>query len=172
MPSQSVFLRHPLTQHLPRKMKFSFSACEADCALGMMHDIGAIAIQKNGKFGFKIVAAGGLGLKPHKAITIEEFIEEKDLLPCFEAVIALHSHYSDRTKRARSRVKFLVDKFGEEEFIKNIKKSSHELRRPFPTNPIHKANGKPVKSANLLKVVHLVEFSRKNNLDSVSFQFV
>ncbi len=125
------FLRHPLTQHLPRKMKFSFSACEADCALGMIHDIGAIAIQKEGKFGFKIVAAGGLGIKPHKAITIEEFIEEKDLLPCFEAVIALHSHYSDRTKRSRSRVKFLVDKFGEAEFIAKYKEEFARTQTAF-----------------------------------------
>ncbi len=125
------FLRHPLTQHLPRKMKFSFSACEADCALGMIHDIGAIAIQKNGKFGFKIVAAGGLGIKPHQAITIEEFIEEPDLLPCFEAVIALHSHYSDRTKRSRSRIKFLVDKFGEAEFVEKYKEEFARTQAAF-----------------------------------------
>ncbi len=125
------FLRHPLTQHLPRKMKFSFSACEADCALGMMHDIGAIAIQKNGNFGFKIVAAGGLGIKPHQAITIEEFIEEGDLLPCFEAVIALHSRYSDRTKRSRSRIKFLVDKFGEAKFIEKYKEEFTRTQAAF-----------------------------------------
>jgi len=37
------FLRHPLTQHLPRKFKMSFSGCETDCAQGMMHDLGVVA---------------------------------------------------------------------------------------------------------------------------------
>ncbi len=125
------FLRHPLTQHLPRKMKFSFSACEADCALGMMHDIGIIATYENGRFGFKVVAAGGLGIKPHQAITIEEFLEEKELLPCIEAVIALHSRYSDRTKRSRSRIKFLVDKFGATEFVEKYKEEFSRTKAAF-----------------------------------------
>lgn len=110
------FLRHPLTQHMPRKFKMSFSGCESDCAQGMMHDLGVVASERDGAFGFKILAGGGLGHKPRQAIVIEEFLPEADLIPAIEAVITLHHRYSDRTKRARSRIKFLVDRFGAEEF--------------------------------------------------------
>ena len=115
------FLRYPLTQQMPRKFKISFSGCETDCAQGMIHDIGVVAVQKDGRFGFKILAAGGLGHKPHHALTVEEFIEEKDLLASMEAVITLHNKYSDRKRRARARVKFLVDKFGPEGFIEKYR---------------------------------------------------
>ncbi|MSQ05262.1 MAG: nitrite/sulfite reductase [Nitrosomonadaceae bacterium] len=115
------FLRNPLTQQMPRKFKISFSACEADCAQGMMHDMGIIAVHNGTHFGFKVLAGGGLGHKPHEAITIEEFIEEKDLLLVMEAIISLHNRYSDRVKRAKARIKFLVDKFGQEGFIEKYR---------------------------------------------------
>jgi sulfite reductase (NADPH) hemoprotein beta-component len=115
------FLRNPLTQQMPRKFKISFSACESDCAQGMMHDLGIVAVRDGARFGFKVMAGGGLGHKPHEAIVIEEFIEEKDLLLVMEAVISLHNRYSDRVKRAKARIKFLVDKFGAEGFIQKYR---------------------------------------------------
>lgn len=111
------FLRNPLNQQMPRKFKVSFSGCEADCAQGLIHDLGIVATRKGERAGFTVLAGGGLGHKPHEAITVAEFIEEQDLLPAMEALITLHNKYSDRTKRAKSRIKFLVDRFGEEGFI-------------------------------------------------------
>ena len=111
------FLRHPLTQHLPRKFKMSFSGCELDCAQGMMHDLGVVAVQKNGRYGFKVLAGGGLGHKPREAVTVDEFVEEKDLLASIEAIVSLHHRYSDRKRRAKARIKFLVEKFGAQGFV-------------------------------------------------------
>ncbi len=125
------FLRHPLTQHLPRKFKISFSACEADCAQGMMHDVGVVATHKDGKFGFKVMAGGGLGHKPHEAIVVEPFIDEKDLLPSIEAVISLHHRYSDRKRRAKARVKFLVDRFGVEGFLEKYREEYAKTKAAF-----------------------------------------
>jgi sulfite reductase beta subunit-like hemoprotein/TusA-related sulfurtransferase len=125
------FLRHPLTQHLPRKFKISFSGCEHDCAQGMMHDLGVVAVQKDGRYGFKVLAGGGLGHKPHEAITVEEFIEEQDLLPCMEAIVSLHHRYSDRVKRAKARIKFLVDRFGPEGFVEKYKEEYVRTKAAF-----------------------------------------
>ena len=127
------FLRNPLTQQMPRKFKISFSACESDCAQGMMHDMGVIAVRKGTKFGFKVVAGGGLGHKPHEAIVVEEFIEEKDLLLVMEAIVSLHNRYSDRVKRAKARIKFLVDKFGREGFIDKYHEELERTRAALAT---------------------------------------
>jgi len=132
------FLRHPLTQHLPRKFKISFSGCEHDCAQGMMHDLAVVAVKRDGRFGFKIMAGGGLGHKPHEAITVEPFIEEKDLLPSMEAVISLHHRYSDRTKRAKSRIKFLVDRFGPEGFVEKYREEFARTKSVFVDQPYPK----------------------------------
>ncbi|HJY07950.1 MAG TPA: nitrite/sulfite reductase, partial [Bryobacteraceae bacterium] len=126
-------LRNPLTQQMPRKFKISLSACESDCAQGMMHDLGVIAVRNGSRFGFKVVAGGGLGHKPREAIVIEEFIEEKDLLPVMEAVIQLHNRYSDRVKRAKSRIKFLVDKFGPEGFVEKYREELSRTQSALAT---------------------------------------
>lgn len=129
------FLRHPLTQHLPRKFKISFSGCEADCAQGLLHDLAVVAIKKDGRFGFKIMAGGGLGHKPRHAVTVEEFVPEADLIPCMEAVIALHNRYSDRKKRAKSRIKFLVDRFGPEGFIEKYREELGRTKTALAGKP-------------------------------------
>jgi sulfite reductase (ferredoxin) len=122
------FLRNPLNQQLPRKFKISFSGCEADCAQALMHDMGIVAVRENGRFGFRVLAGGGLGHKPHEAIVVEPFIEEKDLLLTMEALVSLHNRYSDRVKRAKSRIKFLVDRFGPEGFIEKYREELARTR--------------------------------------------
>jgi sulfite reductase (ferredoxin) len=122
------FLRNPLNQQLPRKFKVSFSGCEADCAQGLMHDLGVVAVHQDGRFGFRVLAGGGLGHKPREAIVVEPFIEEADLLPAMEAIVALHNRYSDRTKRAKSRIKFLVERFGAEGFIEKYREEFERAR--------------------------------------------
>ncbi len=129
------FLRNPLNQQMPRKMKISFSGCEADCAQAMIHDVGIVAVEKDGKFGFKVVAGGGLGHKPHEAVVVESFVEEKDLLIVMEALVSLHNRYSDRTKRAKSRIKFLVDRFGAEGFVGKYREEFELTRSALAEHP-------------------------------------
>src|SRR6187401_2629586 len=45
------FLRHPLSQRLPRKFKFNFSGCDTDCGQAMFNDIGVIATSRRGEDG-------------------------------------------------------------------------------------------------------------------------
>ncbi|MBI5450297.1 MAG: sulfurtransferase TusA family protein [Gammaproteobacteria bacterium] len=131
----SHFLRHPLAQHLPRKFKISFSGCETDCAQGMLHDMAVVAVRRDGRFGFKILAGGGLGHKPRQAIVVEEFIEEQDLLASMEAVIAVHNRYSDRKKRAKSRIKFLVERFTPEGFVEKYREELPRTRAALAGKP-------------------------------------
>jgi len=136
------FLRNPLNQQLPRKFKISFSGCEADCAQGMIHDLGIVAVRRTDadgtvRYGFRVLAGGGLGHKPHEAIEVESFIEERDLLLAMEAIITLHKKYSDRTKRAKSRIKFLVDRFGAAGFVERYREEFVRIKgalgaRAFP----------------------------------------
>ncbi|MDD3883667.1 MAG: nitrite/sulfite reductase [Gallionella sp.] len=123
------FLRNPLNQQLPRKFKIAFSGCESDCAQSLLHDCGVIAVEKEGQPGFRIRAGGGLGHKPREAIVVEEFITENELLFAMEALVSLHNKYSDRTKRAKSRIKFLVERFGAEGFIEKYREEFERTKQ-------------------------------------------
>ena len=127
------FLRNPLNQQLPRKFKISFSACESDCAQGMLHDLAVVATTKDGKPGFRLSAGGGLGHKPREAIVVDPFVPEAELLAAMEAVITLHNKYSDRTKRAKSRIKFLVERFGEAGFVARYRDEFARSREALAT---------------------------------------
>ena len=132
------FLRNPLNQQLPRKFKISFSGCESDCAQSLLHDLGVIAVNKDGQNGFSIKAGGGLGHKPREAIVVEEFIPESELLFAMEALVTLHNKHSDRTKRAKSRIKFLVERFGAEGFVEKYREEFVRTRDALANQPYPK----------------------------------
>ncbi len=111
------FVRHPLTQALPRKFKISFSGCGHDCANGLAHDLGFIATRKNGVNGFKVMVGGGLGATPVESIVLTSFVPEAHLIPVIAAVVALHDKFSDRERRSRSRLKFVIKEWGQEKFL-------------------------------------------------------
>ncbi|HEX4883457.1 MAG TPA: nitrite/sulfite reductase [Casimicrobiaceae bacterium] len=131
------FLRNPLNQQMPRKFKISFSACESDCAQGLLHDLGVVATRRDGEPGFRLLAGGGLGHKPREAIVVAPFVPEHELIPAMEAVVELHNTHSDRTKRAKSRIKFLVERFGDDGFRLRWReaferaRAAHAARAPF-----------------------------------------
>jgi sulfite reductase beta subunit-like hemoprotein len=143
------FLRNPLNQQMPRKFKISFSACESDCAQSLLHDAGVVAVRKDGRHGFMVKAAGGLGHKPREAIVVEEFIPESELLFSLEALVTLHNKYSDRTKRAKSRIKFLVERFGVEGFLEKYREEFERTKqaldgKPYPKGEWQEQTGQQV----------------------------
>jgi sulfite reductase (NADPH) hemoprotein beta-component len=132
------FLRNPLNQQMPRKFKISFSACESDCAQSLLHDTGVIAVKKDGQPGFMVKAGGGLGHKPRESIVVEEFIPERELLFSLEALVTLHNKYSDRTKRAKSRIKFLVERFGVDGFLEKYREEFERTKQALADQPYPK----------------------------------
>ena len=111
------WIRHPLVQHMPRKFKTTVSGCAHDCGASAIDDLGFIATSRNDRQGFKVVAGGGLGNRPHTAVVVEEFVEPEDLSAVQEAFARLHHAHSNRENKNVSRIKFLVDRYGEEGFV-------------------------------------------------------
>ncbi len=116
------YLRHPLGQQFPRKFKVNFSGCATDCGLSGMHDIGFIAMERDGTRGFQVWAGGGLSTQPMGAILLEEFIPESEMLLVGEALMRIHFKYSNRKQRARARMKYVVQKLGREGFIEEYRR--------------------------------------------------
>ncbi len=110
------FLRHPLASTLPRKFKIAFSGCASDCAVGAIHDLGLIAVNKDGERGFKVLAAGGLSTTPQAAITLHDFVRAGELSRVGEAVLRLFDRMGNRENKARARLKYVLRKLGEAGF--------------------------------------------------------
>lgn len=127
-------IRRSEFQNLPRKFKISFSACQMDCGLTAIQDLGFIAATEKGSKGFKVVVGGGLGSAPKPAQVLEEFMDHELLIPTVLAVLTVFNQRGIRNNRARARLKFLVEEIGIEEFRKSVQKARDHLikTRDFP----------------------------------------
>jgi sulfite reductase beta subunit-like hemoprotein len=104
-----ALLRKDLTGNLPRKFKIAFDGCQSrDCIAGAINDIGARALLRDGKRGFRILIGGGLGPLPREAQLLDDFLPEERLLNRIEAVIRVFNQYGNRENRNLARLKFLV----------------------------------------------------------------
>ncbi len=116
------FLRNPVCQNLPRKFKIAFEGCPTDHARVPIHDFGAVAkiqvIDGKPVRGFKTFVGGGLGTTPFQAHLLEEFTPEELLIPTIETVLRVFDRHGERKNRNLARIKFLIKKWGIEEFRK------------------------------------------------------
>ena len=125
------FLRNPICQELGRKFKISFSATDQDSALSFMHDLGFIAkIRKENDQdirGFKVMIAGGLGAQPRHADTVFDFLEADKLIPFIESTLRIFDRYGERNRRAKARLKHLIQDIGLVPFLKLVEEEKEAL---------------------------------------------
>ncbi|MBI1952693.1 MAG: nitrite/sulfite reductase [Candidatus Omnitrophica bacterium] len=118
------FLRNPVCQDLPRKFKIVFEGCPADHARVPIHDFGAVAqirvVDGQEVRGFKTYVGGGLGTTPFSALLLEEFTPAPLIIPTIETVLRLFDRHGERKNRNLARIKFLIKKWGIEEFRKQF----------------------------------------------------
>jgi sulfite reductase beta subunit-like hemoprotein len=118
-----ALLRKELTSNLPRKFKIAFDGCAgSDCIAGAINDIGLRAVIRDGKRGFRMLVAGGLGPLPTEAQLLEEFVPEERLLNRCEAVIRIFNRYGNRENRNKARLKFVLRERGIEWLREQVEK--------------------------------------------------
>src|SRR6185295_16853179 len=75
---------------------------------------------KDGKRGFAVYAAGGLGSQPHLAQPVRAFIPAEDVLIVTEAIVRLQHRSGERKNRKRARMKYLFQRWGAERFVREM----------------------------------------------------
>jgi len=113
------FVRHPVTQAMPRKWKTAFSASPADRAIVPIHDIGFLPVIRDGERGFEVWVGGGTAIMPRLAHKIYDFVGADDgsYLKVTEAIVRIFDRQDWlRKNRARARIKVLLEKIGPDAF--------------------------------------------------------
>jgi sulfite reductase beta subunit-like hemoprotein len=120
------FVRSPITQAMPRKIKTSFDASAANRAISEIHDIAYRARVKASEDpahpgevrGVQMLVGGGTSIMPRVAPVLYEFLEvdNGEYLKVAEAVFRIFDRQDWlRVNRARARIKVFVDKYGIDE---------------------------------------------------------
>lgn len=122
-------LRSESSYNLPRKFKVAFSGCSDDCALASVADLGFFAHRRDGVRGFAAYAGGGLGPNAAVAVKIEDFVIEHEIFEVGQAVKNLFDRYGDRSNRHRARLRYVLARFGQEEFVRLYRTERERVRR-------------------------------------------
>ncbi len=101
---------------LPRKFKISFSSHPSDNAHACFHCLGFIAKMKDGKKGFKVYVAGGMGAKPILGHVLHEWIPDTDVYYVTKAIKLMFDKHGNRKNKHENRIRFLYEKIGPERF--------------------------------------------------------
>lgn len=122
------YLFHPHNRRLPRKFKIGLSGSERDLAQAMINDIGLFARITDEGRGFAFYVAGGLGSTPEVAHLWRDFVPEGDLLAACDAVVNVFFRDGERKNRKKARLKFLLRKFGEAEFMRRLDEEMERIK--------------------------------------------
>ncbi len=121
------FLRNPANQKLPRKFKITFSSCPHDWGMIPIHDLGAMAVIRDGRKGFAVYVGGGLGAAPRLAEMYDDFVPAEELLRHIEAILRVFDRHGERRNRNKARIKFLVARLGIEEVRRLVREELKSL---------------------------------------------
>lgn len=115
------FLFHPLNLTQPRKFKIAFAGePDYDSVQARINEIAFFPKVVDGRPGFSVWAAGGLGAQPHLAQKVRDFVPAENLLLITEALVRLQHRSGERKNRKRARMKYLFQKLGAERFIAEL----------------------------------------------------
>ena len=150
-------LRHPLGQRLPRKFKIAFEGCGGADHVGLpFQDVGVRAVvSPEGRPGFRIHVAGGLGALPQAGFPLEPFTPVSRLWPTVEALLRIFDRMGDRTNRRRARLKFVVGRLGSDPFRRLLFDERDSVESSDPDGGI--AFPEPV-------VLEATSFTRRNKM--------
>ena len=148
--------------NLPRKYKIAFSNSPEDTANATVTDIGFIAKLVNGQRGFEVYGGGGLGGSARLALKLEEFIPDTDALYYVQAMKRVFAREGDRKNRHKARLRFVVQRLGEEEFIRVFKNELDEVRRSGEDMKLHARATEDVLPGNAGDTAALRENKYKN----------
>ena len=137
-------LDDPISLQLPRKYKIAFAACDRDCSGATIHDAGFIARRQNDVDGFAVYVAGGMGGKSRVSTLLHDFIPASEAISVAEAIKRVFDKNGDRKNKHMARLRFLIEKIGQDGFRALYETELAEVRaanpappelRPFPVRP-------------------------------------
>ena len=111
----ALFYGNPEWANLPRKHKYSISACADRCNAAEINCISLVGAIHEGREGFGVLVGGGLSSVPRIARELGVFVpsdEANEILGAITSVWSEDLRY--RVSRVKARLKFMVDDIGPE----------------------------------------------------------
>jgi ferredoxin-nitrite reductase len=110
-----LFYGNPDWANLPRKHKYSISACPDRCNAPEINCVSLIGTVHEGREGFGVLVGGGLSSVPRIARGLGVFVPKEEANEILGAITSVWSaDLKYRVSRVKARLKFMVDDIGPE----------------------------------------------------------
>lgn len=154
------FYGHRDYSNLPRKHKYTISACPAQCNAPEIHDVALVGVLKDGRPGFAVRVGGGLSATPRISRDLGVFVPADPPDGVVEVLRAITDTWQNdlryRLSRAKARIKFMVDDYGPEAVRAMVEaRLGYRLedgRAPAPTHDTDHLGVHPQKQPGLVYV--------------------
>jgi ferredoxin-nitrite reductase len=131
------FYGNPDWANLPRKHKYSISACADRCNAPEINCISLVGVVDEGREGFGVLVGGGLSSVPRIARDMGVFVpkeEANEILGAITSVWSADLRY--RVSRVKARLKFMVDDIGPEGIRERVEERLGRTLEGFTLPPI------------------------------------
>jgi ferredoxin-nitrite reductase len=123
---------------LPRKHKYTISACPYQCSAPEIHCVALIGVIKDGRAGFAVRIGGGLSVQPRISRDMRVFVPREDTVEVLKAITGVwKDNPRYRLSRAKARLKFMVDDYGPAEIRRMVEdrlgRRLDDFEAPRPT---------------------------------------
>jgi sulfite reductase beta subunit-like hemoprotein len=137
------FYGNPDFANLPRKHKYSISACADRCNAPEINCVSLVGTIHEGREGFGVLVGGGLASVPRLARDLGVFVPKEQAVDVLAAITGVWSDdLRYRVSRVKARLKFMVDDIGPDEMRARVEaRLSRTLERfdlpPAEGSPTH-----------------------------------
>ncbi len=124
---------------LPRKHKWTISACPYHCNAPEIHDVAFVGTIQDGEPGFAVWVGGGLSTVPRIAKSLGVFVTPDEVLHVGGAIMDVwRKDLRYRMSRAKARFKFMVDDYGVEKIRELVENHLGRRLADLKDNPAPK----------------------------------
>ncbi|WP_199294780.1 MULTISPECIES: ferredoxin--nitrite reductase [unclassified Trichocoleus] len=124
---------NPEFTNLPRKFNIAIAGCRDNSVHAELNDIGFIPAYKNDTIGFNVIVGGMFSPKRYEAsVPMNAWVPPQDVVALSRAILEVYRDHGLRANRQKSRLMYLIDKWGIEKFREEIEKRFGEVGGTLP----------------------------------------
>ena len=135
--SEAVLARSAtLNCQLPSRVNLAFGGsprCREDA---LLNDGGFVSVVRDGEPGYELWGGGSLGKSPSLAVLLTGFVARSDVVPAAEALIDVFVAHGDFDNPNRGRLKYAVQRLGDDGFRAAWEQAFAEARRRPHAEPV------------------------------------
>jgi sulfite reductase beta subunit-like hemoprotein len=105
-----------LNCQLPSRINIAFGGCRVCSEHALVNDAGFQSVVVDGEPGYRLWAAGSLGVAPRLALLLEDFVPRHQVVAAAEALVEVFVTKGDLDNPKKGRLKYVVEDLGETAF--------------------------------------------------------